>query len=471
MDKKIGVIIPYRNRYDQLQKFKTHIKAYLESKKIPYELITVEQDDAKIFNRGKLLNIGFKYAKKLRCDYVVFHDVDMLPVNVDYSYSDIPVHLASNFITTEASQRIIFDEYIGGVTIFPMDLFQSINGYSNDYWGWGFEDNDLLHRCKINGLPLNKKEIKMMGANHAALKFNGVDSYVKANNTINFKDEFTIFISFYPDDIKCNHEKREDIFCAFGVPGYDFTISYNSYSVYSLNIFNSENEIIYVNSDIKSNYKTNIAITVNAKEKHLRVFQDGKIISYKEFKKLQNYSNEKYFYLGVNNLKTDNKKWFRGLIDTFAIFDKELHPDEVLEISKNEFFGLTQNFGDYNSPHFLKVYYDAKFIKEYKLIDLSGNGNDGKIVNCEIVGYTGQKTKIIEIPFRRNCTFKLMEHEENGYLNGGWKEITTRYNQLRYYNEVVAGYRDTKIDGLSNLQYTVHSETKVNKQTHISVAI
>ncbi len=175
---KLGVIIPYRNRYAQLQRFKTHIKAYLESKEIPYELITIEQDDAKIFNRGKLLNIGFKYAKKLRCDYVVFHDVDMLPVDVDYSYSDVPVHLASNFIATEKSQRIVFDEYIGGVTIFPMDLFQSINGYSNDYWGWGFEDNDLLHRCRINGVPLNKKEIKMMGCNHAALKFNVIDSYV-----------------------------------------------------------------------------------------------------------------------------------------------------------------------------------------------------------------------------------------------------------------------------------------------------
>ncbi len=30
------------------------------------------------------------------------------------------------------------------------------------------------------------------------------------------------------------------------------------------------------------------------------------------------------------------------------------------------------------------LYYDAKFIKGYKLMDLSGNGNDGEIVNCEI---------------------------------------------------------------------------------------
>ena len=468
---KLGVIIPYRNRYEHLQRFKTNIKAYLESKEISYELITIEQDDAKIFNRGKLLNIGFKYAKKLRCDYVVFHDVDMLPFDVDYSYSDIPVHLASKFIATEKSQRIIFDEYIGGVTIFPMDLFQSINGYSNDYWGWGFEDNDLLHRCRINGVPLNKKEIKMMGGNHASLKFNGVDSYVKGNNTIPFKGEFTIFVSFSPEDIKCDHEKREDVFCAFSVPGYDFTISYNSYSRYSVTIFNSAKDVVYVNSDIKPAYKTNIALTINVEERSLKVFQDGVIIGYNEFRRLHNYLNEEHFYLGVGNLNADNKKWFRGLIDSFAIFNKELSSDEILEISKNEFFGLTQNFGDYVSPDSLQVYYDAKFIKGYKLIDLSGNGNDGEIINCEIVGTVSETTKIIEIPFRRNCTFELMEHEENGFLNEGWKEITTRYNQLRYYNELLTGYRDTTIDGLSNLHYTVHSETKVNSQTHVLVAI
>jgi hypothetical protein len=468
---KLGVIIPYRNRYNQLQRFKTHVKAYLESKGIPYELITIEQDDAKIFNRGKLLNIGFKYAKKLRCDYVVFHDVDMLPIDVDYSYSDIPIHLASKFITTENSKRIVFDEYIGGVTIFPIDLFQLINGYSNDYWGWGFEDNDLLHRCRINGIPLNKKEIKMMGEKSAALKFNGVDSYVKTENVINFKNEFTVFISFFPDDIKCDHNLNEDIFTAFSVPGYDFTISYNSYSRYSLNIFNSFKEVIYVNSDIKPNYKTNIAVTINSKEKHIKVFQDGKIIGYHGFRRLYNYSQEKHFYLGVGNLNYEPKKWFRGLIDTFALFDTELHPDEILEISKNNCFGLTQNFQDYQSADSLKIYYDAKFIKNYKLIDLSGNGYDGEIVNCEMVGYNGDSLKIIEIPFRRDCTFQLMEHEENGFLNTGWKEITTRYNQLKYYNELLSGYRDTTKDGLNTLHYKVHSETQINSQTHVLVAI
>ena len=89
---KLGVIVPYRGRPTQLRKFKDHIKDYLRKSNISYQLIVVEQMDDLPFNRGKLLNIGFNALKK-RCDYVVFHDVDMLPLRVDYSPSDVPIHL------------------------------------------------------------------------------------------------------------------------------------------------------------------------------------------------------------------------------------------------------------------------------------------------------------------------------------------------------------------------------------------
>ncbi len=145
MDKKLGVIVPYRDRFEHLQTFKKKIIPYLNEKGIDFELIVVEQDDGKAFNRGKLLNVGFLYAKKNKCDYVAFHDVDMIPVDVDYSYSDVPVQMATDFIGE--TKRIVFDEYFGGVTIFPVTMFEHINGYSNDYWGWGYEDTDVLHRC------------------------------------------------------------------------------------------------------------------------------------------------------------------------------------------------------------------------------------------------------------------------------------------------------------------------------------
>ena len=86
MRSKLGIIVPYRNRPDQLEVFIKHMEEYLADKDLRYEIFIVDQDNAKQFNRGILLNIGYIYAKKIRCNYIVFHDVDMLPVDVDYSY-------------------------------------------------------------------------------------------------------------------------------------------------------------------------------------------------------------------------------------------------------------------------------------------------------------------------------------------------------------------------------------------------
>ena len=120
----------------------------MEKFDIPYKIYVIEQDNAKLFNRGMLLNIGYKYAKKDRCDYLVFHDVDMLPVQVDYGYSDIPLHMATHFIIRDdKTNRTIFDQYFGGVVLFTKEQAEKTNGYSNDYWDWGQEDDDLFWRC------------------------------------------------------------------------------------------------------------------------------------------------------------------------------------------------------------------------------------------------------------------------------------------------------------------------------------
>ena len=90
MPNKLGVIVPYRDREAHLIEFRESITNYLKNRDILFELIVVEQCDDKSFNRGKLLNIGYLKAKELGCDYVVFHDVDMIPIEVDYSFSEIP---------------------------------------------------------------------------------------------------------------------------------------------------------------------------------------------------------------------------------------------------------------------------------------------------------------------------------------------------------------------------------------------
>ena len=471
---KLGIIVPYRDRDSQLLIFKKAISSYLSDKKINYELIVVEQDDAKTFNRGKLLNIGFLQAKKLKCDYVVFHDVDMLPVDVDYSYSEYPVQLSTKFMSTDPSfNRIIFDEYFGGVTLFPTDIFEIINGYSNEYWGWGYEDNDLLFRCRQYNVDLFQKKIEQKVSNTAALKFNGHNAYIKGKNFFEENKSYTIFISFEPNDIKCNIEKYDDTFAAFSIPGLDLCINFNSYSRYNFEIYDENEEIIYINSDIKPNYKTIICAVIDVENKEIKMYQDGILVGTKNYtSKLLDYSTQRYFYLGAGDtIRKKERKYFNGSISSFATFSKALSEKEIIEITNNKHFGLTQNFGEYKSADKLEICYDARFIKDYKLIDLSGKENPGKIFNCEIIPYEISDTKILTIPHRRDCTFQLMSHSENGYYNGAWKSITTRYNQVRYFNEVIRGHKDTKEEGLSNCTFKVLSNVNVKNQTHISVSV
>jgi hypothetical protein len=477
---KLGIIVPYRDRYFDLMKFKSHITEYLSKSDINYSLIIVEQDDAKSFNRGKLLNIGTIYAKKMGCDYVVFHDLDMLPEEVDYSYSDVPLHLATNLIGTEDFNRIVFDQYFGGVTLFPIKTFEEINGYSNNYWGWGYEDDDLLYRCKSFNIPLDSKEVRIDGGDTAALKFNGKNAYVKAPNIFDFintssynpNGKITIFVSFSPEDLELDTNKSEDIMSIFSIPGYDCTITYNSYRRYTFQIFTDNKRVVFIHSDILPNFKTNITVTIDRDEKVFSMYQNGKLVDTKRIGTFYDYSKEPNFYLGCGNPHREkDNNFFKGSISSFAVYNDILDDDEIEEISKNKFFGLTQNFGNYKSDYKLILYYDAKFIKGYQLIDLSEKRNNAWIYNCEIVGYTFDEYKEIKIPYRRPSTFKLLPHEENGYENGGWKNQTTRFNQLRYHNEVLNNSVNFKDDGISNCTFREYGKNTIDNIIHINVGI
>jgi hypothetical protein len=463
---KLGVIVPYRNREQHLSEFKKKITKYLNKRGIDFELIIVHQDDAKLFNRGMLLNIGFIYAEKYNCNYVVFHDVDMIPLYVDYSYSNFPLHLSNNVYVEEGIRKKLrdsFDEYFGGVTLFPNDVFRKINGFSNKYWGWGYEDTDLLLRCETAGVELDTIKYKNINPKSKSLFFNGVDSYVKIKNEIDFNKDMSIFISFYSDAFICNHTRNRDDFPLFSISGYDTTISYNSFKRYSFVSFDTNGNVIYLNSKIKPNYKTNICVTFESREKKIKLYQDGVLFGLIEnHKRILDYKNNDFFYLGINNPNGEDKNYFKGYIDNFAVFSKALTEDEIENISENN---------KIENKDSLKLHYNSNHIKNYQLVDLSGNNNDGLIVNCNIVDLDLEEYKKVKIPHRRDSTFYTLLHEENGFFDNKWKTQATRWNQLRFHNEVSMNSDLIFGDGLSDLEFVEHGLTKENNITHINVGI
>jgi len=160
--KKLAIIVPERDRAEHMKIFVPFMQDLLDKENIDYKILIVTQDDTKPFNRAKLLNIGFDLAKD--CDWFAFHDIDMLPVDSDYSFVDGPTHLAT--MVEQFNYSLPYDGYFGGVTLFDRNSFEKINGYSNEYWGWGAEDDDVLFRCNIMGVETFRKGCKYRSLDH-----------------------------------------------------------------------------------------------------------------------------------------------------------------------------------------------------------------------------------------------------------------------------------------------------------------
>lgn len=462
---KLGVIVPYRERPKQLKKFVQYIKEYLEERFIDYELIIVEQSAKNDFNRGKLLNIGFLKAEELECDYVVFHDIDMLPIDADYSYTAKPTHLITDLDLPEGVSRTLFDEYFGGVTLFPVNVFKQINGYSNKYFGWGFEDDDLLLRCLENHIELDGKELIQKGREGIGLNFNGKDSFVAVPNKLSILRNFSIFTSFSYDKVMSTKEVVTDNNSIFSIPGFDTTLTVNSFFDLTFQFWKFDLSSISLNTKGLQAGRYNAVITVDNKGANkntreyvppiVKMYVNGVKVGENTFDKLHNIAKEKFIYLGVGDPdRKEKNNWFKGNIDTFATYTEALTETEAIQISNN----LSKSLFSFSSNDYLGSYYDMKFLDGNELVDLKGN-NNARVFNCEqeVIQTTKNITK--PIPHRREGKFKVLPHEELGYKDGYWVSWTSRKNQLRYLDRYYSLKSDYQTDGLTSCRFVEEEYT------------
>ena len=155
--RRLAIIVPYRNRAEHLAIFLPHMITYFERDKldraINYSIHIVEQVEPQPFNRGKLINCGFALANH-NADYVVFHDVDYLPIWADYSFTPQPTRLIWHGLVL----REDYEKFFGAVVGISCEHLRLINGFSNNYWHWGAEDMDLNMRCRTAGLVPAKRD-------------------------------------------------------------------------------------------------------------------------------------------------------------------------------------------------------------------------------------------------------------------------------------------------------------------------
>jgi hypothetical protein len=150
-------VIPYRNRETQREQFIKHMPTVIGLEN--YQIWIIHQCDSRLFNRGALLNIGFRIAQERfpstwKDIQFVFHDIDIMPMK--------PGVITYN--TERGKARHPYGDprpQWGGIRgcfcmIYGAD-YAKVGGSPN-YFGWGGEDVGLSRRCQAHGIQIDEHD-------------------------------------------------------------------------------------------------------------------------------------------------------------------------------------------------------------------------------------------------------------------------------------------------------------------------
>ena len=165
----LAVIVPYRgaDASASLAAFCAKLPAHLARHGLRFSLLAVAQVDALPFNRPALANAGFELLRRGALgararldrradDYVAVQDVDRWPVDASEGGGGnrtCAAAVADYYSHPAEAPRVLHpSSYTGGVLLVRAAQYEAVNGFSNRFWGWGHEDNEMFGRLRWCGL-------------------------------------------------------------------------------------------------------------------------------------------------------------------------------------------------------------------------------------------------------------------------------------------------------------------------------
>lgn len=157
---RLTFLLPYRcdarspDRLAQLALFMSTMPSMLRG--VECRFVVCEQShDLRKFNRGAVLNAGFLAANLDPDELVCIHDIDLLPCSDTYGeYSRALPEGTVRHIGNAFKRYAGCKKYMGGVLLLRAKDFTTVNGFPNDFEGWGGEDDvlgrRLCHRFKVD---------------------------------------------------------------------------------------------------------------------------------------------------------------------------------------------------------------------------------------------------------------------------------------------------------------------------------
>ncbi|CDQ85199.1 unnamed protein product [Oncorhynchus mykiss] len=121
---KLALLIPFRERFEELLVFVPFMHTFLNNKKILHKIFVINQMDHYRFNRASLINVGYTESGN-DTDYIAMHDVDLLPLNeaLDYGFPEEgPFHVAS----PELHPLYHYKTYVGGILLLTKQHYHMV---------------------------------------------------------------------------------------------------------------------------------------------------------------------------------------------------------------------------------------------------------------------------------------------------------------------------------------------------------
>ena len=458
MTHKLGICIPYRNRKEHLDRLVPHLTKHLTERGIEHSFYVGHQVDDKLFNRGAMKNVAAQIAFEDGCDYIAWHDVDMLPhEEADYSYpEETPIHIATKL--SKYGYNLGYDQYFGGVILFTKEQVEKTNGYSNDYWDWGQEDDDLFWRCYFEGMTTGR--IIKTEKDRLVANFNGDNSsiHIPTNREISscLHDDHTITLTFNAEQqdhkvpiwLVGDEQKRFIEYPLLRKEGsWTWGISFNNSRAITMQLFDRNNMHHYNWEKRFEGMWTQVTLSYNSEEKNAYFYINDELISQMNGVKqnvpfpvrndLRSHDSIRPFILGFCPQLNTN---YKGKITDVKIYNKFF--DTIGDMAHN---------------------------KENLVLDV--DFNDDSIINQNIE-LSKEDIEIVEnvVPFRREGRFYCLPHIDEGFVNGRWaKGETTARNEKRFVTEmqqnkinyVEEGFNKTMdVLTIENVDDTLYPNTK-----------
>uniref|UniRef100_A0A3Q3KKJ9 Beta-1,4-galactosyltransferase n=1 Tax=Monopterus albus TaxID=43700 RepID=A0A3Q3KKJ9_MONAL len=133
-----------------------------ERQQLSYGIYVIHQAGNYTFNRAKLMNVGFREAMREEdWDCLFFHDVDLIPEDDRnlYTCDTNPKHAA--IAMDKFGYKLPYKMYFGGVSALTPLHYLKMNGFPNNYWGWGGEDDDIGVRVSLAGMYITRPSLKV----------------------------------------------------------------------------------------------------------------------------------------------------------------------------------------------------------------------------------------------------------------------------------------------------------------------